>query len=208
MSVLLAVGLGLALGVPAASAGRVSREVAEQLEREVAACQVRLDEVRDRSDRCSEDSPPPAIYTELVQTFADSEVMVHREGPHVMVVLPGELLFPPTDNVLRGEAAFAIDLLGTALALHPDVHAWVVGHIHDGPLVRNMARDYPDRWTLSYAQAGVVQHALQTGANIPASRFTVSARGTTMPLSEGDSPEGRAQNHRVVVVLAPPDPWR
>ncbi len=203
------VAASLALVAPApARALRVPKAVVDQLEREVAACKVRLDEVRDRSDRCSEDSPPPPVYTELLQAFSGSEVEVLREGPRVMLVLPGELLFPPTELVVRGEAAFVIDLVGTALRLHPELHVWLVGHMHDGPVGRNLARLHPDRHGLAFAEAVALRDALAAASGASAGRFTLSSRGATQPLSEGDSPEGRAKNHRLVLVLGPPDPWR
>lgn len=201
-------GVGLVLVAAPAWAARVPQSVADQLESELAACKVRLEDLKDRSDRCSEDSPPPLVYTELVQTLANTEVEVLREGPRVMVVLPGEMLFSPGSLTVRHEALFAVDFVGTALRLHPELHAWVVGHVHAGPVPRTQARVVGDHLGLAFAEARALRDRMVELTGVGLDRFTLSSRGATEPLTEGDSPAGRAKNHRVVVVLGPHDPWR
>lgn len=77
-------------------------------------------------------------------------------------------------------------------------HVEVQGHTDDVPI--NTAR-YRSNWELSAARAVSVAHELMQGGDIPEKRFAVAGFSSTMPLVPNDSPENRAINRRVEIIV-------
>ncbi len=183
-------------------------DLVHQLDREVLALRERNRLLEEQAADCGQGGPPPPIYPELVQVFRDTEVRVAREGQRVAVTIPGGLLFAPGGTTVREEAGMVLDLLATALQLHPDQHVWVVGHTDGEPLSGSLRRRYGTNWELSAARAAAFMHALVEEHGIAEDRFTIAGLGATRPVADNDTPEGRAQNRRIVVVIGPPEDWR
>jgi chemotaxis protein MotB len=185
---------------------KVDKAVADQLEREVAACALRLQQAE--AAACAAAGGPPAHYKELMQAFGGTRVEVDRDGEAVVLTFPLDELFSADALTLRAEAQLLVDLLATALRLHPELHALLVGHTHDGALPRALTRAHPGPTALSAAYAIALAEALSSGFGVEAARLTAAGAGPHRPRVSNDTPEGRALNHRLVVVLGPAPPHR
>ena len=98
------------------------------------------------------------------------------------------------------------DLLATALGLHPELEVQIIAHTDDVELSGAARKKYGSLWGLSLAQStGFMVALVELG--VPESRFTLSARGGQEPIAESDTPEGRAQNRRLVMVIGAPSSW-
>ena len=183
------------------------RAVLEQLDREVLACQERMRRAEESAGSCDTGGPPPPIYTELLQAFADTEVEVDRDGPRVAVVIPSSLLFAPGDTSVRREAMLVVDLLATALKLHPEQSAWLIGHTDDAPLSRDTVRRFGDHTTLSFAQAHALAQVLSGQFEVERGRLSASGRGADRPRVPSETDGAREQNRRLVVVIGPHQDW-
>jgi chemotaxis protein MotB len=75
----------------------------------------------------------------------------------------------------------------------------VEGHTDNVPLARGATN-----WDLSVARALAVVRALQDGGVDPA-RLAAAGYGEHQPIASNDTPEGRSQNRRIEIVLAPAD---
>ena len=100
------------------------------------------------------------------------------------------------------------DLLATALKLHADSQVWIVGHTDDDALGGTLKRRFGDNWGLSTARAQAFMRVLVDRFGVDERRFTVSGRGPSHPIATNDTPEGRARNRRLVVVVGPPEDYR
>jgi chemotaxis protein MotB len=74
----------------------------------------------------------------------------------------------------------------------------VEGHTDNIPI--NTAQ-FPSNWDLSVARALEVSHGLFDDGALDQSRFTVTGMADTKPLVSNDTPEGRARNRRVEIIL-------
>lgn len=206
VSVVGALALAVVLvAVPRAHGGAASdRELIGQLDREVIALKQRVRHMESQLATCGEGSGDPGtVYPELVQIFAEGPVTVERKGAHVLVTLPVDLVFSQNALTLRQEGEFALDLLATALKLHPDTRVMVVGHTDAEPVPAPLRRAFPTNWELSTARAGAVAGTLVQRFGLDPARLTVAGRADTQPLTAGDTPEGRATNQRIVVHIQP-----
>lgn len=183
------------------------RDLVTQLDREILALKQRTEVLQDQVKNCADAGGEAGpIYTELVQVFSGTEVKVLRSGVRTVVVVPSDQLFSPGETVVRDEAMMVPDMLATALGLHPELSVQVVAHTDNVELSGADKRRYLSLWGLSMAQAtGFMVALVQLG--VDESRFTISGRGGQEPVAESDTPEGRAQNRRIVVIIGPSHDW-
>ena len=205
---LLAVSLlSSALGIPFGDRDCPKRAVLEQLDREVLACQQRVKQAEEATRSCDTGGPPPVIYTELLQAFGDTEVEVFRDGVRVAVVVPSSLLFAPGSVEVRREAMLVVDLVATALKLHPEQSAWLIGHTDDAPLSRAVLQRYGDHATLSFAQARAVAAVMSEQFEVQPTRLSATGRGADRPRAASETDGAREQNRRLVVLIGPGEDW-
>ena len=72
------------------------------------------------------------------------------------------------------------------------------GHTDNRPI---HTAKFPSNWELSSARATVVMRALADRFGLAEARVSVSGYGEHRPAASNETPEGRAQNRRVDVVI-------
>ena len=179
----------------------------DNLDREVAALQARNLSLQADLENCADGGGTNRLYTQFVQVYSGTEVVVERDGPRTVLRIPGALLFSPGSTRLRMEARMVLDMLATGLASHPDSHVRVIGHTDDRPVTGSMRRRYPSNWHLSTARAISFMDVLTSEFDVDPQRFSVGGRGPVAPASGNDSSEGRQANRRIVVVVGPKAQW-
>ncbi len=90
-----------------------------------------------------------------------------------------------------------LERIGQVLA-RSDGQIVVAGHTDNVPI--STAR-FRSNWELSAARAVTVVHYLQRKLGIPAERFLVEGHADADPLAPNETPEGRARNRRVEIVI-------
>ena len=174
-----------------------------QLDREIIATKLRNQQLQDALAGCGESQERNPLYTELLQVFAGSEVSVSREGAQTVVIIPGALLFSSGSTTIRSEAAMVLDLLSVALRLHDSARIRIIGHTDDRPLTGSLKRQYGSNWALSVFRAASFMQIMVEMFEIEEARFTIAGRGPAQPIATNDTPEGREQNRRLVVIIGP-----
>lgn len=177
------------------------RALISQLDREVIALKQRIAILEQQKQACG-NSSPPAIYTELVQIYSGGPIKVERQLQEVQVSFPADLLFAADSTRLREEALPMLDLLATALKLHA-VEATVEGYADSEPMSSAIRKLWPTPWEWTAARSVAVVRALVDNFGLPAGRLLAAGRGASHPVSPSDTPEGRALNRRIVVVIRP-----
>lgn len=110
------------------------------------------------------------------------------------VVLDGLVFASGSGDLSPGDYP-VLARLSDWLKAHPDRTVTLVGHTDaSGSLAANVA--------LSKARAGSVRKAL-IDLGSPAAQLDAQGAGYLSPLADNDSPEGRAKNRRVEVMLTP-----
>lgn len=78
----------------------------------------------------------------------------------------------------------------------------IEGHTDNVPIVGALTKRYPTNWELSAARAINVSRFLQEQGIDPANLSAV-AYGEWKPVSDNGTPEGRAKNRRIEIILVP-----
>jgi len=133
-----------------------------------------------------------------------------EQGQVTISELKGKLTVNMVDSVLfdSGKAEVkkgGLQILGKVISILKDVKdksIRIEGHTDDVPISRALAQRYPTNWELSAARAINVARYLQDQGIDPANLSAV-AYGEWEPVATNDTPEGRAKNRRIEIVLVP-----
>ncbi|BBA35002.1 OmpA/MotB domain protein [Methylocaldum marinum] len=136
----------------------------------------------------------------LGKAFSDADlsgsVEISATGGEVRLEINDTILFDPARTELKPEGAEVLDRLADALGARDGTIA-VEGHTDDRPIAT--AR-YRSNWELSTARASTVTRYLIAHGVAP-ERLRAVGLADTQPRETNHTPEGRARNRRVSVVI-------
>jgi flagellar motor protein MotB len=178
-------------------------DLLRQLDAEVIALNLELRQCQQKEGGGGPVGAPAPVYAELNQVLDGSEARVTREGSVTEVTIPASLLFSGSSVRVRDEAGMVLDLVATAINLHPEYDVVVVGHTDDSKPPAALQKQFPSGWEYSAARAAAVARKLANTYAVDPARLTIAGRANVDAVGENDTPEGRAANRRVVVRLIP-----
>ena len=95
--------------------------------------------------------------------------------------------------------------VGQVLAAVADKDIRIEGHTDNKPIVGDLIKKYATNWELSTARATAVLRYLQDNAKVDGKHLVAAGYGEFRPVSPNDTPEQRALNRRIEIVLVPRD---
>ncbi|XDA99851.1 type VI secretion system protein TssL, long form [Sulfitobacter sp. LCG007] len=201
----LAGGLTL-LGVCAAFAGfsLALDGSTEALRDQIAGLDVAGPVTLDRPAPPPPPAPPAPREVETVESVAaflkpeidEGLVTVESAGNTLAVRISGENMFAPASDTLEPRFAEVVDRVAAALNVEGG-RIIVAGHSDNVPI--RTAR-FPSNLALSLARAKFVMERLSQTLT-DGSRITAEGRADREPVASNDTPEGRAKNRRIEVIL-------
>jgi type VI secretion system protein ImpK len=142
--------------------------------------------------------PAPRLAGFLRTDIAAGLVAVRDEEGRSVVTLRGDGLFAPGSATVAETYLAVLGRIAAALqAVAGPVR--VVGYTDDRPI--RSAR-FPSNWHLSHERARAVTRLLESQAPAPG-RYQAEGRAEAHPVGDNATPEGRARNRRVEIVLTP-----
>jgi chemotaxis protein MotB len=124
--------------------------------------------------------------------------VVIRDG-RMLIALPNDVLFDSGKTSIKPDGQAALAQVAHVLATIPDRNFLVAGDTDDVPI--HTAR-FPSNWELSTARAVEVTKFLLANGMRP-QVLAAAGYGEFDPVAPNDSPEHRAQNRRIEIVLQP-----
>jgi type VI secretion system protein ImpK len=152
--------------------------------------------------------PPPVatVQTGALRTFLQPEIQRRQvsveERPDGTTLVIFENLFASgSGTVNRAQLPF-LQRIGDALKTVPDPLFRITGHTDNVP-IRGVRLGFPSNYELSVARAEAVQGVLMRVTGTPTRFIKAEGRADQQPLPDADNatPEGRARNRRVEIVL-------
>jgi chemotaxis protein MotB len=169
---------------------------AEQL----AANEAELAELRaGKAEREKELETYKALFARLKKLIdAGTIKVVFRKGK-MMVAMSSAVLFDSGKADLKEDGLATLDELTAALLAVKDRDFLVAGHTDNIPI---KTRRYKNNWELSTQRAVVVvDHMIEQG--FPKAHIGAAGYADVDPVGSNDTPEGRAQNRRIEIILMP-----
>lgn len=128
---------------------------------------------------------------EIKQTVPGATVT--REGEGIIVKFDSGLLFDVNKTDIKPAAQTNLQGLATSLRNNPQTNILIVGHTDN-----TGTADYNQ--DLSVRRAEAVKAYINADGIDPA-RLSVSGKGETEPIADNSTPDGRAKNRRVEIVI-------
>ncbi len=132
---------------------------------------------------------------DLRGSIGNSNITVTNTGNALVVNMPQDLLFATDSASLRPDLTGDIKAVAGSLLRYPNSTIEVVGHAdNSGSAAYNQ--------DLSQRRAVSVANVLRE-SGVPNARLAAFGRGEDQPIASNLSPDGRAQNRRVEIIIRP-----
>lgn len=140
---------------------------------------------------------------ESLMDFIESEnlqdkVEINYEEEAMHIVITDEVMFPTGSSALEETAQQVLALISQA---SPDSteSISVIGHTDDVPINSTV---FPSNWELSAARAAaVVRFLLEQDSALSPEKYQAIGKGEFEPVESNDTPEGRARNRRIELLI-------
>ncbi|MFN6006471.1 MAG: OmpA family protein [Paracoccaceae bacterium] len=125
----------------------------------------------------------------------NSNISVTNTGEYLIVNMPQDLLFATDSAAVRGDLRSDLSAVASSLLRYPNSTIQVVGHTDNtGTAAYNQ--------DLSQRRAVAVASILRE-SGVPGGRIAAFGRGEDQPVASNLTPDGRAQNRRVEIIIRP-----
>ena len=132
---------------------------------------------------------------ELQRDMNNNDVIIQNTGDRLIVTLPQDILFAVDSTHITPSLRSDLSVLAQNLINYPNSTIQIIGHTDN-----TGSADYNQ--SLSTDRALAVSSILQQNG-VPQFRIQSTGRGESQPIASNLTPEGRAQNRRVDVVILP-----
>ncbi len=132
---------------------------------------------------------------DLRRDLGNGQVQITNTGDRLILSLPQDILFATDSFAVRSDLQRELRTIAGNLQAYPNSTVQVVGHTDNtGEAGYNQ--------TLSLRRANAVAGVL-IDAGVPSGRIVPQGRGEDQPVASNLTPEGRAANRRVEIVILP-----
>ena len=171
-----------------------------QLAQVLADAKARLEELRKQKAAAEARAATFRNLVARLKSMIDAGQLkvVIRDG-RMLIALPNDVLFDSGKTNIKPDGQAALAQVAKVLATIPDRNFLVAGDTDDVPI--HTAR-FPSNWELSTARAVEVTKFLIANGMRP-QVLAAAGYGEFDPVVANDSPEHRAQNRRIEIVLQP-----
>lgn len=143
------------------------------------------------------------LMEELKQEIEDGHIQVERLRGQLKVDLVDEILFDSGEAELNPAGIGVLKKVGTILKKAEGRQIVVHGHTDNVQIVGRLAETFPTNWELSAARAVNVTRFLQDTAGMNPKQLSAAGFSEYQPRADNATAEGRQQNRRIEIVLAP-----
>ena len=141
--------------------------------------------------------PLQRLNKELAEEIKAGKLEVRMESRGLVISLRQSAFFSSGDDTLDASAQPVMKKLADIVRSLPN-SIQLEGHTDSIPIHNGRFRS---NWELSCARGIAVLETLCTTFQLPRERFAVVGRADTLPVDTNDTPEGRARNRRVDVII-------
>jgi chemotaxis protein MotB len=137
-----------------------------------------------------------------LKAFEGKGLTVNQRDGKVYVSMENKLLFESGSWAVGPEGKKAVVLVGSVLAQNPDISVLIEGHT-DNDKFTGAVGQIENNWDLSTKRATAIVTILSENKGVKKDNLTAAGRGEFAPLMSNDTPEGKAKNRRIEIILTP-----
>jgi chemotaxis protein MotB len=139
--------------------------------------------------------------SKALNSFEGKGLTVEQKNGKVYVSMENKLLFSSGSWAVGSEGKKAVVEVAKVLGDNPDISVLIEGHTDDVPYAGSGA--IADNWDLSTKRATAIVGILSENKKVNKQNLTAAGRGEFSPLGSNATPEGKAKNRRIEIILTP-----
>lgn len=140
---------------------------------------------------------PHQVLIETQEKLQKRGLDLRMDARGLVISLPQTVLFPSGEDLISPDARPMISEIAEVLRDIPN-RVSLVGHADSIPIHN---RRFKSNWELSAARGLRLLELLSGQCGIPESRLSVASDGPYRPIDSNETPDGRAVNRRVEIVI-------
>jgi chemotaxis protein MotB len=140
---------------------------------------------------------PRSPLEDALDTLKEHGIEAKLETRGLMISLPQTILYAPGDDQVTADAKPVVAAIADVLMTLPN-RVNLIGHADSSPIHN---RRFKNNWELSAARGLRLLELLSTKYGLDETRLSVSSDGANSPIESNDTPEGRASNRRVEILI-------
>lgn len=141
--------------------------------------------------------------SKALNAFEGKGLTVEQKNGKVYVSMENKLLFQTGSWAVGVEGKKAVVEVGKVLAQNPDISVLIEGHTDNDKIIGNIGGGIESNWDLSTKRATAIVNILGENSGIQKKNLTAAGRGEFAPIMSNDTPEGKAKNRRIEIILTP-----
>ncbi|MDD5303579.1 MAG: OmpA family protein [Elusimicrobia bacterium] len=139
----------------------------------------------------------------VLKEMQAGKALVEQNGDSFSITVDDGEIFDDGSVKVTEKGAALLGRVGAALKAMPSKVMRVEAHSDNAPFKKGLLGGYSGHWELTAARATAVARWLHEHAGLDPARLAAAGFGEFRPAKPNDTPEGRAANRRVVIVVSP-----
>ncbi len=162
-------------------------------------------DIADREAKITEgDQIAEELRGDLKDCQAEKAVLIEKSEEVVMVTIPDQIIFPSGQVTVDGAMVPVLQAIASAVRDRPDWDVYVEAYTDDPAVPEEDQEYWPPDGGLGAFRAAAVGRYLTNDLGLDPARFAAVSYAGYRPVVSNDTPEGRAQNRLVRVVMHKP----
>lgn len=185
-----------------------ARSLAEQERAHASALQADLEKQRAQIGRLEQEKEQVVqarqkIEQEMRGALESKDVAISELKGKLTVTILDRVLFNSGEAEINEDGQQILAKIATVLSRFPKRQVHVIGHTDNLPIRASSFARYTNNWELSTARATTAVKVLVEKAGVPPQRLGAVGYGEFHPIADNETPEGRARNRRIEIVVLP-----
>lgn len=140
------------------------------------------------------------LKDEMRSALESRDVTISELQGNLTLNILDRILFDSGQAIIKPEGEDVLKQIGGVLDQVPNRQIHVLGHTDNVPI---RTSSYPSNWELSAARALAAVRFLVDNGGVDPKRIAAVAHGEFQPIAKNTTPEGRARNRRITIVVLP-----
>ncbi|MBW1690721.1 MAG: OmpA family protein [Deltaproteobacteria bacterium] len=144
-----------------------------------------------------------SLIDDLEEQIEKQEVTIEQFEQEISVAFVDRILFDFGKATITAGGEEILQKVGETLRGVEDRRIRVVGHTDNRPILPEYHYKFPSNWELSSTRASAVVRYFQNEIGLDPRSLEAVGRSFYDPVANNETAEGRAQNRRVEIIIAP-----
>jgi chemotaxis protein MotB len=142
-----------------------------------------------------------SLEDEMRNALESKDVTISQLQGKLTVNILDRVMFDSGEAELKPAGAAVLRKVANLLAQHPNIKVHVIGHTDNVPIRAAARNRFPSNWELSTTRATAAVRFLTEIGGVDPRRLGAVGYGEFRPVADNTTPEGRARNRRIAIVI-------